>query len=94
MPDSNQQTTMANATNALTSMRTIMEALILAGLLYIISNITQQGKDLVQLKTSSDYIAKSVDKIPNLESRLTMVELNSGSNSKRIGDLETLQKAK
>ena len=71
-----------------------MEALILAGLIYIMSNINQQGKDLVQLKTSSDYIAKSVDKIPSLETRVSSVELTANNNAKRLTDLETLQKAK
>lgn len=94
MPDNKDTTTISNASTTLTSVRTIMEALILAGLLYIMSNINQQGKDLVQLKTSSDYIAKSVDKIPNMEFRLTTVEITANNNSKRLTDLETLQKAK
>lgn len=97
LPADGQHNNMPNTDNNQrnwNSFRIVMEGLILAGIIYLIQGNTQQGKDMVAIKTSTEYMAKNVDKIPNLEIRVNSLEEGKDRHEKRITDLEILERAK
>jgi hypothetical protein len=81
----------------LQSVRTVIEGLILIGIVWIAATQTQQGKDIVEIKTTNKYVEKLADQIPDLSTRIRVNEQKIEKIDKienRVTDLEAFKKVK
>ena len=61
-----------------------IEALILAGIIYLVNSDQQRKEDMIILKTTSTITAQAVANIPDLTIRMTKIESDMTEAKRRI----------
>ena len=78
----------------LASFRTVLELLVVAGICWLVAQTNQQSKDIIEIKTSNQYIKDTASAVPVVQINQAKIMQELDNHEKRIGDLETLQKVK
>ncbi len=80
------------------SVRTVLEGLILAGILWSINNQTDQTKAIVRLQTQIETMQSTgsaiATVIPQLSREVDKLDLLTGDHERRIGELEQTRRLK
>lgn len=70
------------------SVRTVIEALSLAGILWLASSVQSQNNSIVKLQIQIEMVQASLSGVPGLDSRVTKLETNQVELIRRVGRVE------
>lgn len=78
----------------LASIRTVLEALVVMGVAWLVATSTQTKEDMAVIKSKLEAVDKVSTEFPEFKARVSNNQERLGDHERRIRDLETLRRVR